>query len=80
MVISTKKFTWDKEEKDFSQEASSLGFPPGRVYKILVLESAKTKKQLYFALQNTIHDNEGEVGGWKYWNRETGLTCTIWND
>lgn len=80
MVLSTKKFTWDKKTKNFSQEASALGISPGKVIKILALESQWTNKQMFFALHSTIQDNEGEVGGWKYWNKGTGITCTIWND
>ena len=79
MVYSTKKFHYDKEKFLFSQDASSLGIKPGKVYKILTLESQWTGKKMYFAFRNVI-PNGDEVRGWTYWNKTTGITCTIWND
>ena len=79
MVYSTKKFLYDKKTENFSQEASTLGIKPGKVYKIITLESQWTKKLMYFALRNVV-PNGDEVGGWTYWNKQSGITCTIWND
>ncbi len=79
MIISTNKFVWNNVTRNFSEEASMLGLPPGKVPKILTLESQWTRKQMFFALRNVI-PNGDEVQGWTYWNKESGITCTIWND
>lgn len=80
MVIKTNKLTWDAKSRSFMGEASTLQIPPGKWYKILVLESSRTGKQLYFSQHKKITTMGGELAGWRYINKETGIICTIWND
>ena len=80
MVIKTNKLTWEKESRSFVGEASTLEIPPGKWYNILVLESSWTGKQLYFSQYKKITTMGGELAGWKYLNKETGIICTIFND
>jgi len=80
MIIKTNKLTWDKKSRSFVGEGSTLGIPPGKWYKILVLESSNTGKQLYFSQYKKLTDMGGELVGWKYLNKETGITCTVLND
>ena len=79
--ISTDKFFWDKKERDFCQEASSLGIAVGFFHHGVILMSQWTGKSINFPFFKRIMDDSGEdVGGWVYKNPETGLTCTIFND
>ena len=80
MIIKTNNLTWEAESRSFVGEASTLQIPPGKWYKIIVLESSWTGKQLYFSQHKKITTMGGELAGWKYQNKETGITLTILND
>jgi len=80
MVIKTNKLTWEGKSRSFVGEASTLEIPPGKWYQYLVLECSWTGKQIYLSQHKKITTMGGELAGWRYINKETGITCTILND
>lgn len=79
--INTDMFFYDKEERDFCQEASTLQIPCGIFPNGLILVSQWTGQPMMFTFKERIMSDSGEeVGGWVYVNNPAKLTCTIWND
>lgn len=90
---STKLFHWDKQRKRFSAEASDIGYTGcSRIYPDacdvgICLKSHRTGKSLWFYLDETIRDPEGDVQAWVFKpspeaerDGASGLIVTIFND
>ena len=89
--ISTKMFFYDKADKTFSQEASSLGnaLLTGRLYSDadnlgFVMVSHKTGREIPFSLEATQYHN-GDLVSWKFhsvteYPSTESYTVRVWND
>lgn len=77
MKFNIDKIYWDKENASFTQDASTLGIPPGKVYKNITLFNPRTKGTCEFTFFEHIY-GEDDVIGWKY--KSNNLTLVIWND
>jgi len=79
MEISTDMFWWDKSEKEFRQEASTLQIPPGTTFnKGITLRNPKTDGTNHFYYVCTHYSNEGEVTHWSFTSKDCSML--IWND
>lgn len=79
-VFSTDQLFYHKEDKTFSQEASSLEIEIGNVYKVVIIHNPKTGGKRRYHLVKELCDRE-EVGGWEYaCLSQPELKFTIWND
>lgn len=80
-VFPVNQFYYHKEDKSFSQEASSLEIEVGNVYEVIILVNPKTSGRRVFHLTKELRDASGEdIGGWEYVNLSDNLKCSIWND
>lgn len=79
-VFPITQFFYHKEDKSFSQEASSLEIEIGNVYKVIIIHNEKTGGRRMYHLVKELGDRE-EVGGWEYvCLAQPELKLTIWND
>lgn len=79
-VFPVDQFFFHKEDKSFSQEASSLEIEIGNVYEVIILHNPKTGGRRTYHLVKELSDHE-EIGGWKYvCLSQPALQVTIWND
>ncbi|MDP8268232.1 MAG: hypothetical protein P9L97_05835 [Candidatus Tenebribacter davisii] len=79
-VFNTDQFLFDKKKKSFSQDASTLGIPPGKVFDKLGIVSQWTNRKVKFTLKKKIQSGAGtNIIGWEYENREVGHTINVWN-
>jgi hypothetical protein len=74
------QFHFHKEDKTFSQEASSLEIAIGTVYPLIRLVNPKTQGVRTYMHRKTLMDASGEdIGGWEYYSID-GLKLIVWND
>lgn len=79
-VFPATQFFYNKENKTFSQEASSLEIEIGNVYKVIIVHNEKTGGRRMYHLVKELCEGE-EVGGWQYvCLAQPELKLTIWND
>ena len=89
--ISTKMFFYHKEDKSFSQEASSINIPLlGQLYddacdEGFVLVSERTGAEIPMYLTKTERDREGDVQCWNFKSasrkpNEKDITVCVFND
>lgn len=80
-MYSVDMFHWNLDDKEFSQEASTLRIPAGMIPKVIVLKNPKTGGTLTFDYSGVIENGE-EIGGWNYHSYSTigRLELIIWND
>jgi hypothetical protein len=87
LEFSTNMFHYFKEDKTFSQEASSLELHPREwnslrripVKKTVKLTNPKTQNSEVFSFTMADMSPENEVYGWNY-KSESGLNLLIIND
>lgn len=70
---------YSADKKLFHTESSSIGCPPGKWYKQIVLVSNRTKQEKLFHLTRIEKDNEGDVLFAEYLS-ENGLELHVYND
>lgn len=69
--VSSRQFSYDKTQKSFVAEISSLGSNPFiQIYpdacdEGIVMESEKTGRSARFAVEDTLRSSEGEILYWK---------------
>jgi hypothetical protein len=69
--LSTKQFTWFKEDRTFCADVSALGlssFSPvwdDDTYLGFVLVSSKTGKEIVCVLMDTVRDRKGDILHWR---------------
>jgi len=79
LTMSTDMFHYDKKERLFTQEASTLQVKPGQLVKTFILVNPKTEKKCYFRYNRALVSHD-EIQGWEYKNKELGIHLVIWND
>ena len=80
--ITTDQLYYHKDDKSFSQEASSLGISCGSKRDSFRVLNPKTNQFRIFTYSRTIYMGSGEdreVGSWEYKTQE-GILLKIWND
>lgn len=78
--FDTDQFHYHKEDKTFSQEASTLDIPPGMVYDAIKLTNPKSGGFRIFSFARNIMMDSGEdVGAWEYKSGD-GIVLVIFND
>lgn len=78
--VDVDQLHFHKEDKSFSQEASSLGIPAGELPDTFRISNPKTRNFRIYTLRKTLMTDSGEdVGGWEY-RSDDGLLFTLWND
>jgi hypothetical protein len=84
IAISVDQFIFHKEDKSFSQEASSLDIGAGETHQYIKLVNPKTNGSQIYQHTKTLWTGSGEdreVGGWEYTAiGKDNLKLTIWND
>jgi hypothetical protein len=79
--ISSRQFTYDKQTKRFTAEASELRILPGMKLGSFYIRSARTGDVRLFLLSETERDAGGEdILAFHYISPGQGLTATIFND
>jgi hypothetical protein len=80
-TIPSNQFTYDKQTKKFTAEASGLCILPGMNLGSFYIRSARTGDVRLFLLSETEKDAGGEdILAFHYISPGQGLTATIFND
>ena len=66
MKIHTAVFSYNKETKTFSAEASDLRIQPGVVLNTIDLISTQSGRSVRCHLSSILRDREGEIQAWEY--------------
>jgi len=79
--FTTDKFHYDKETKEFWQEASTLGMPAGfPMTGVVSLTNPKTKGQRFFQQDSVDYTDSGlDIAGWRFKSKD-GIILLIIND
>jgi len=78
-IVHSRFFHWNKEEREFSIEASDLLHNTFRPEDFLMI-SEWTGKSIRMAIQKPLLDNEGEVYGWGFYNEQHDIKVVVFND
>lgn len=79
-MLKTNQFFFDKDSKELSQEASSLGWPALKAPLMFTLESSHTGRKVTMELVKVHHEYEGDITHWEYRSNLVPVTVLVWND
>lgn len=83
MKFTTDQFHYHKDDRVFTQEASTLQFPPGKAPRRIAMENPKTKGICIFEfLMTTRNERTGDIETFEYLSiaPNKDINLTIWND
>ena len=81
MKYSTDLFNYHKDDKTFTQEASTLRLPPYQYPNRITLQNPKTLGICIFQIENVKMD-DGDIISWDYCSiaGASNIKLRIWND